>query len=64
MLNSNSYFTGKNLKFLKLELFQVCGSKILKVDELTFKIKLMKKNVYWQKKIVNNSYSDEEKKKS
>ena len=41
----------------------MCGSKILKVDELTLKIKLMIKNVSWQKKkIVNNSYSDEEKK--
>ena len=36
----------KKLKFVKLELFQVCGLKILKVDKLTLKLKLMTKKVY------------------
>ena len=45
MLNYNSKLTKKKkkkkLKFVKLKLFQVCGLKILKVDKLTLKLKLM-----------------------
>ena len=41
----------------------MCGLKILKVDKLTLKLKLMTKKVYWRNKIVDNSYSDEEEKK-
>ena len=37
----------------------MCGSKILKVDKLILKLKLMKKKCIDKKKIVDNSYSDE-----
>ena len=41
----------------------MCGSKILKVDKLILKLKLMKKKCIDKKKIVDNSYSDEQEKK-
>ena len=41
----------------------MCGSKILKVDKLILKLKLMKKKcIDKKKKIVDNSYSDEKEK--
>ena len=55
---------GKKLKFVKLKLFQVCGLKSLKVNKLTLKLKLMTKKFIDSIKIVDNSYSDEEGKKS
>ena len=42
----------------------MCGLKILKVDKLTLKLKLMTKKVYWQYKNLDYSYGDEEGKKS
>ena len=42
----------------------MCGLKILKIDKLTLKLKLMiEKHVLKKIKIVDNSYSDEEEKK-
>ena len=38
------------MKFVKLKLFEMCEMKILKVDKLTIKLKLMTKKVYWQNK--------------
>ena len=52
------------MKFVKLKLFQVCGLKRLKVNKLTLKLKLMTKKLIDNIKIVDNSYSDEEGKKS
>ena len=40
----------KEMKFVKLKLFEMWGLKILKVDKLTIKLKLMTKKVYWQNK--------------
>ena len=40
----------------------MCGSKILKVDKLILKLKLMKKKCIDKKKIIDNSYSDEQEK--
>ena len=37
----------------------MCGLKILKVDKLTLKLKLMKKKCIDKIKVVDNSYSDE-----
>ena len=34
------------MKFVKLKLFEMCEMKILKVDKLTIKLKLMTKKVY------------------
>ena len=64
-LNSNS-LNSREIKseFVKLKCFQVCGLKILKIDKLTLKLKLMiEKHVLKKIKIVDNSYSDEEEKK-
>ena len=41
----------------------MCGLKILKVNKLTLKLKLMTKKFIVNTKIVDNSYSDEEEKK-